>query len=134
MKREKDNLISVHEIYIRKIRSKVRESGNNLDENSRRILMDSLMASHSKSFIRRDFQKNGKAEEVKVGGGVKGGRRSAEDREFKDSETVDEREVPLGSISEKTEELKSKLKKYSPKKRENIIRALEVRKKLVNQM
>ena len=129
MKREKDNLIQVHEIYIRKIRSKVRQSGNDLDQNSKRVLMESLMASHSKSFIKRDFQKKTNGVNVQA---VK--RRRTEDREFKDSETVDEREVSLAMVSEKTEELKSKLNKFSPKKRQNIIKALEVRKRLVNQM
>lgn len=129
MKREKDNLIQVHEIYIRKIRSKVRQSGNDLDQNSKRVLMESLMASHSKSFIKRDFQKKTNGVNVQAVN-----RRRTEDREFKDSETVDEREVSLAMVSEKTEELKSKLNKFSPKKRENIIKALEVRKRLVNQL
>ena len=51
MDKEKVNLVKVHEIYINKFKKKVTGSENNLDEKSKRILMESLMNSHNKSIM-----------------------------------------------------------------------------------
>lgn len=112
MEKEKMNLVKVHEIYINKFKKKVTGSENNLDEKSKRILMESLMNSHNKSIM--NIQKK----KISNNGNIEKEEDIRENKSFK-------------SISEKTEEVKKKFEKITPEKRDAIIKSLETRKKIM---
>jgi hypothetical protein len=114
MEKEKVNLIKVHEIYTDKFKKRVRGSTNNLDEKSKRILMESLMNSQNKSIM--NLQKKTIAKE-------------------KDEDILEEKANPLErsfkTVSEKTEEVKKIIERVTPEQKKAIIQSLETRKKIL---
>ena len=112
MEKEKVNLIKVHEIYTDKFKRRVRGSTNNLDEKSKRILMESLMNSQNKSIM------NLKKKTIP-----------------KDEDIMEEKANPLDrtfkTVSEKTEEVKKIFDKVTPEQKKAIINSLETRKKIL---
>jgi hypothetical protein len=114
MEKEKVNLVKVHEIYTDKFGRRVKGSTNNLDEKSKRILMESLMNSQNKSIM--NLQKKTIARE-------------------KEEDILEEKANPLDktfkSVSEKTEEVKKIFDKVTPEQKKAIINSLETRKKIL---
>lgn len=110
MEKEKQNLVKVHQIYVEKFKKKMGSSQTNLDEKSKRILMESLMNSHHKSFA--------KPKQLREAD------KSAEETDIKETKSLSE-------MSKKTEEVKQMIDKASPEKKEAIIKSLEIRKKVL---
>lgn len=117
MEKEKGNLIKVHEIYTQKFQRKFNGSQTNLDEKSKRILMESLMNSQNKSLM--NIQKKRVPDQ-----------KSADESEIKEVKSS-QLEKSLSAASRKTQEVKRIIEKQTPEKREAIIKSLETRKKVL---
>jgi hypothetical protein len=117
MEREKGNLIKVHEIYTQKFQRRFNGSQTNLDEKSKRILMESLMNSQNKSLM--NIQKKRVPDQ-----------KSADESEIKEVKSS-QLEKSLSAASRKTQEVKRIIEKQTPEKREAIIKSLETRKKVL---
>ena len=119
MEKEKINLLKVHEIYTQKFQKRISTTQTNLDEKSKRILMESLMNSHNRSLI--NVQKRARAVEQD---------KSADESEIREVKGP-QLEKSLSAVSRKTEEIKQIIHRQTPEKREAIIKSLETRKKVL---
>lgn len=111
IEKDKANLVKVHDIYTDKFKKRVQHSATNLNEQSKRILMESLMNSHNRSVL--NIQKKTVANETKL--------KSQSKLEEKSMETV----------TEKTEKVKKIFERVTPEQKKAIIKSLELRKKIL---
>ena len=132
MGREKENLLRVHMIYTDKFKGKINSLGNQLNQHSKQVLMDSLMVSHNKSSVivrnlKGNFGKNhlNQNEDFET---------EVEVENINEVEEITEKPVNKSYYSQHTTDIKSVLKKVDTKKRNAILKSLQTRQRLVSEM
>ena len=111
IEKDKSNLAKVHDIYTDKFKKRVQNSATHLNEQSKRILMESLMNSQNRSVLNVQKKKAG--------------------TDQPEPDEPDSAEQSFKTISEKTENVKKIFERVTPEQKKAIIESLELRKKIM---
>lgn len=122
LSKQRSNLFKVHQIYISKFKHKMKNENQNLDETSRKTLMESLNMTQNQSINNGGSRLN----KTKTNGNIQA------------KTSINEKQIALNnsfrSISEKTEELKTVLNQSNPDQRKAILKSIETKNNIAKKM